>query len=147
MRRCCWILIETHANLALVQQRNATSGLYLARYPLALSRKRALDSGVYWVLCCLDYRPESSPAGRVQHLHSRALGFEGEHPFLARPHRGNACTPLRTTAGSARQDRSPSLSTQESQKFGGLTLPGHDRPSSPARCGHLIIRVPELLAK
>lgn len=82
MRRCCWILIETHANLALVQQRNATSGLYLARYPLALSRKRALAGGVFWVLRCLDYRPESSPAGRVQHLHSRVLGFEREHPIF-----------------------------------------------------------------
>jgi hypothetical protein len=81
-----------------------------------------------------------------QHLHSRALGFERGHPFLARPVRGNACTPLRTTAGSARQDRSPSLSTQKSQNFNRLTLPGHDRPSSPARYGHLIIRVPELLA-
>jgi hypothetical protein len=50
MRRCCWILIETHANFALVQQRNATSGLYLARYPLALSRKWALAGGAFWVL-------------------------------------------------------------------------------------------------
>jgi len=37
---------ETHANLALVQQRNATSSLFLARYPLALSRKWALAGGL-----------------------------------------------------------------------------------------------------
>ena len=46
--RCCWILIETHAYLALVQQHNATSGPFLARYPSALSRKWALADRVFW---------------------------------------------------------------------------------------------------
>jgi len=135
MRRCCWILIETHANLALVQQRNATSGLYLARYPLALSRKRALAGGVFWVLRCLDYRPESSPAGWVQHLHSRVLGFEREHPIFGTTASGQC---VHTTSNDSRVCPSGPLALSLDPKIskiqrGDATRPRPTQLSGPVR--------------